>query len=400
MKKPLNKRTLEAIRPPETGQLWVWDTKLTGFALRVLPSGRKTFIIQYRNAFGRSRKKTLGQFPPLTADRARKIAQVELARVTQGEDPAQERKEALGTLTVKDAAERYFSDYASTHTKARTYHETKRCLEQYVFPSIGGRAITEVSKQDLQKIHRSMKKTPAQANRVVRVASGLFTFCFSEGILAPGAVHPARGIAFYKERKRERFLSIEEISQMGVALAQLEETGEFSSIQCDALRLVLLTGCRVGEILNLTWEEVDLEHQLLLLGDSKTGQKAVALGTPEVEVLCRIPKTGTYVFPSPKKSLAPLSTLRGPWKRVCEVAEIEKARIHDLRHTTASVGAGLGISLQMIGKVLGHTQVSTTARYAHLADDPFRVAKERMSKTIAAALANQKPAEVIPLHQS
>ena len=258
----LTDRGIEAI-PTDQSDLIVWDDALPGFGVHVKPSGVRSFLIQYRNAYGRSRRKSLGPYPPTPPEQARRVAQVELGRVTEGADPAQERREALGALTVREAAEKYLAEYVQVHSKPRTYQESKRSFEKYINPCVGHLAIKEVTRQDLASLHRNLRKTPSLANRVIRVASGLFSFCLTEGILAPDAAHPTRGIVSYKERRRERFLSIEELNAIGDAILSLEEKEEISSLLCDGVRLVLLTGCRVGEILNLTWEEVDLDKRSL-----------------------------------------------------------------------------------------------------------------------------------------
>ncbi len=400
MRHKLTKRYIDGLSPPERGEYVVWDTDLKRFGLRVKASGSKSFLIQYRNSYGRSRRKSLGSYPPTPPEQARRTAQMELGRVTLGADPAQERHEALGVLTVRDASEKYLAEYVEVYSKSRTYAEARRSFAKYINPALGHLSIKEVTRQDLASLHRKLRKTPSLANRVIRVASGFFSFCLAEGILTPDAAHPARGITPYKERRRERFLSIEELNAMGDAILSLEQSGELSRLQCDAVRLVLLTGCRVGEVLNLTWHEVSLDQGSLFLKRSKTGQKVVVLGTAGTEILSRVPKISGYVFPSPRKKDAPYTTLRGVWKKVCEEAGVDNVRVHDLRHTMASIGAQLGLSLQVIGRILGHSQVSTTARYAHLADDPVRQAVERIQGTIVAALNGNRSAQVIPLRPS
>jgi len=244
-----------------------------------------------------------------------------------------------------------------------------------------------------------MRKTPALANRVMRVASGLFSYAIREGLLPADAIHPARGVTLYREKRRERFLTSGELVALGEALTRLESSGDLPTLLAEAIRLIVLTGCRVGEILGLSWAEVDLERRFLFLGDSKTGQKPVPLGAPAIEILKRLPRRSPWVFPSPKKAGAPYASIRRAWYDVRDRAGLPDVRIHDLRHTTASVAAECGISLQAIGKILGHSQVSTTARYAHLGDDLVKAAAERVQGRIVAALAGSPKAAVVPLRR-
>ncbi len=192
----------------------------------------------------------------------------------------------------------------------------------------------------------------------------------------------------FKEKKRERYMSSEELARLTQTIAEVEEAGSESVHAIAALRLLILTGCRLREILRLRWEDVDFEHGRLNLPDSKTGAKTVFLGAVGQGVLAAIPRT--YGNPWVIEGRLPkshLSDLKGPWRRICDQAKLQDLRIHDLRQSLAAVGAGLGLSLPMIGKLLGHTQPRTTARYAHLAADPMHEAANRIEEQLAAVMS-------------
>ena len=249
----------------------------------------------------------------------------------------------------------------------------------------------------------------------------MYSFAERAGIVSDG-VNPARKIDKFKEDRRERFLTGEELERLGAAIVEAETSGipwvvdqtkpnakhlpmptnrftKINQFAAAALRLLLFTGCRLREILCLRWEYVDLERGLLFLPDSKTGRKTVILNAPAVEILAQLQKIGPYVVPGddPEK---PRPDLHRPWRAIRKRAGLEGVRLHDLRHTYASFGAGSGLGLPIIGRLLGHTQASTTARYAHLDNDPLRRASETIGERIAEALKGNKTAAVIPIQRS
>jgi integrase len=190
----------------------------------------------------------------------------------------------------------------------------------------------------------------------------------------------------YRERKVERFLSEDELGRLGRALAQADRDGTPSPASVAAIRLLVLTGMRLGEVLTLRWENVDLKRSLIQLHDSKTGPKLIPLNAPAVEVLRGLDRRGSpWVIPGSRPG-AHLVNLSKPWARIRAAARLEAMRLHDLRHSFASIGVGTGLGLPIIGKLLGHTQAATTQRYAHLADDPLRQASEAIGRRLSEAL--------------
>jgi integrase len=237
--------------------------------------------------------------------------------------------------------------------------------------------------------------TPIRANRCLALLSTMLNYAERKGLLPPGA-NPCRHVERFPERQRERFLSEAEIARLGAVLTEAAQLGEHASVVA-ALRLLIFTGCRLGEILTLQWDDVDTERGCLRLRDSKSGPRGVTLGAPALEVLAGLSRLdgNPYVLPGARDG-GHYVALQKAWRRLRAKAKLDDVRIHDLRHSFASVGAGSGESLLIIGRLLGHSQASTTERYAHLADDPVRAAADRIGARIAAAMRGGK-AEVVAL---
>jgi len=443
----LTSRTVAAAKPAATLFI-IYDTELPGFGLRVMPSGFKSWIVEYRpKGSGRSagkRRLALGPATVMTAVQARRFAKDTLAGVRQGHDPIAERRTERAAIAVRDLADRFLAEHVDRKRKPSTASLYRGALELHVLPRIGTKKAGNVTRSDVLKLHsdlsairspeagkagtskKATKKVggPVIANRAVAVVGSLYAWAGRAG-LVPEGVNPAVGIEKNAETGRERFLSTDELERLGKALHQAETEGvpwvvdegkpgakHLPSIYrrqtaiaphaVAALRLLILTGCRLREILNLRWQEVDFERGMLHLPDSKTGRKSVVLNAPALMVLDAIPRVGSFVIAgrAPKKESAPerpRSDLKKPWNAIRRVAGLGTLRIHDLRHSFASVGAGSGLGLPIIGKLLGHTQASTTQKYAHLDNDPLRRATNAIGATIAAALAGQVKGEVTPI---
>ena len=380
----LTKRFIEAAEV-RTTDYFVWDDDIPGFGLRVLPSGRKGFVVQYR-AERRPRRITLGPCSVLTCEQARTRAITIVAAVRNGEDPAAERDARRATVTVKELAERFDKEHIAIRVKASTGKEYRRNLERFILPALGRLSVTEVTRADVAKFHHDLRHIPYQANRCLEVVSKMFNLAEMWG-LRPDGSNPRKHIRKYPEEKRERFLSAAELRRIGEVLREMECEGIELPSAILAARLLILTGCRLNEIMTLQWEHVDLAEKVLRLPDSKTGAKVVHLGQPAVELL----KTAERIDNNPWVITGTLpgqrlSDLQPFWQRVRARAGVKDVRIHDLRHTFASTAVASGQGLPMIGKLLGHTQVQTTARYAHLAADPVKAAVGSVAGTLAALL--------------
>ncbi len=380
----LTKRTIDATEPQAT-EYFLWDEGIPGFGLRVMPSGRKSFVVQYR-AGRRPRRMSLGPSTVLTCDQARTRAITIIAAVRNGEDPSADRAAKRNAATVTDLAERFDKEHISVRLKASTAREYRGNLKRFILPALGRLAVPEITRADVAKFHHDLRHIPYQANRCLEVVSKMFVLAEMWG-LRPDGSNPRKHIRKYPEEKRERFLSAAELRRIGEVLRDMESERIELSSAILAARLLILTGCRLGEIMTLQWDYVDFTERALRLPDSKTGKKVVHLGAPAVEYLQSARRidgnpwviTGTL----PGK---PLSDLQPFWQRVRARAGLKDVRIHDLRHTFASTAVASGQGLPMIGKLLGHTQVQTTARYAHLAADPVRSAADAVASSLREAL--------------
>jgi integrase len=396
----LTKKVCTAAKPHPTRDVTLWDDTLRGFGLRVWPSGRKVFVIQYRNAQGRIRRLTVGDFGRLTMEQARRDARVLLGDVDRGRDPLEERQRDRGGETVAELAARYLAEHAEAKKKPRSVAEDLRLLEKRVLPVLGRRKVADLTRADLAKLHHSLRDTPTEANRTLSLLSKMLSLAERWG-LRPDASNPCRHVEKYRERKRERFLSGDELRRLGDVLAQTDHEGAEMSSAVIALRLLLLTGARRSEVLTLRWAEVDLERGCLRLADSKTGAKVIPLAAPALEVLASAPRLdgNPYVCCGlrPGEHLIGLQKI---WERVRRRAGLENVRLHDLRHSFASIGVAAGMGLPILGSILGHSSPATTARYAHMSDDPRHAAVEQIAGQIAAALNGRPTAEVIHFKQS
>ena len=380
----LTKRTVDAIEPQPT-ESFIWDESIPGFGLRVMPSGRKSFVVQYR-AGRRPRRMSLGPSTVLTCDQARTRAITIIAAVKNGEDPAAVRAANRNAATVSDLAERFDKEHIAVRLKASTAKEYRGNLRRFILPALGRLAVPEITRADVAKFHHDLRHIPYQANRCLEVVSKMFVLAEMWG-LRPDGSNPRKHIRKYPEEKRERFLSAAELRRIGDVLREMEIEGIELPSAILAARLLILTGCRLGEIMTLKWEYVDFNEHALRLPDSKSGKKTVHLGTPAVECLQTAQRihgnpwviTGTL----PGKSLSDMQPF---WQRTRARAGLKDVRIHDLRHTFASTAVASGQGLPMIGKLLGHTQVQTTARYAHLAADPVRSAADSVATSLREAL--------------
>lgn len=407
----LTKRVIDAIEPADKTLIY-YDSDLTGFCLKVLPTGGKRWCVEYRSgAGGRSVGKTrmvLGSTSAMTPDQARQSARTILGAVALGQDPAGKRSRERAMPTFSEFAERYLTEEAETKLKPGSVVNYRIYLRKHASPVIGTRKLDALETADIAKMHRKIgKATPMTANRVVEFVGSVFRYA-AVCSLVPRGHNPASHVQGFREQRRERFLSSAELGRLGDAIREAETTGIPWNVDKEqpnakhipkngrtkigphvaaALRLLILTGARLREVLELKWEYVDLERGLLLLPDSKTGRKAIILNAPALAILRELPRVDLYVIASEIEN-QPRHDLSKPWKLVSTHADLAGVRIHDLRHTHASYGAGAGFGLPIIGKLLGHSQPATTARYAHLDNDPLKRASEHIGLRLSEAMGD------------
>jgi integrase len=414
----LTKRAIDALRPDSGGDFFVWDTDPKGFGVRVFPAGRKVFVLKYRPRGSlATRRLKLGVYGSVTVEQARMLARRYLGAVTDGADPARDRHAERHAATVATLGAAYLDD-VQVRRKPGTAAEYERLWKKHVVPALGGLSAAKVTTAEVARLHRSMHETPYVANRVLAVIGSFFTFAAREGA-RERQDNPARGVEFYPERKRERFLSPAEYAKLFDALTRAEREGlpaaprrkrkpkseatakhrpknADSPIPANptavaALRLLALTGWRVGEVLSLVWDAIDFDRGVCRLEDTKTGRSVRPLSAPTAELLGSLPRLdgSPYVFPGRSEG-AHLADLDRLWDAVRHAAGLTDVRLHDLRHSFASVAAGGGGSLLIIGKLLGHADAKSTQRYAHLADDPLKAAADRTAGEIAAIMAARR----------
>jgi integrase len=419
----ISKRSVDALFCPEgKDRGFLWDDDLAGFGVTAFPTGRKVYVAQYRKD-GRSRRVSIGDHGRLTPDEARSQAKKILGAVETGADPVEERRSARAVRTFAEIASDFITLHVAAKRKGRTAEEYATLLRAHVLPAIGSKRILDVRRADVARLHARMVEKPYQANRALALVSVVWNWAARRDEVAL-ADNPAKGVERYPEHGRERFLTSEELFRLGAALARGETEGlpyvvdetkakakhapkpENRRVVLDpfavgAIRLLILTGARLREILDAKWSQVDLERGVIFLADSKTGKKPIYLSAAAQAVLAELPRVeGNPHIIAGAKDGAPRADLKKPWAAVCRAAGLEGVRLHDLRHSFASFGAGASLGLPIIGKLLGHSQAATTHRYAHLDTDPLRRAVDTIGETIAAAMEGGKSGEIIPLKKS
>ena len=383
--KTLSNRTVAALTVERDTMFW--DRDLTGFGIRVYPSGGKVYIAQARGPEGPKRV-TVGRHNLLNADRARQRAALVIARIKAGEEPVPLPLAARlnGSPTVADLAERYLEEHVAVRLKPRTQPRVRGMLANHILPALGKMPLEGVERSHVVELHRTLSDRPASANRAVKILSHMYRLGEGWG-LVPEGCNPCRSVEKYPERSRERFLTDAEFARLGRVLDEAVESGAASPLAAAAIRLLMLTGCRKSEILTLRWSDVDLAAGEIHLGDAKTGPRAVQLPPTAVRLLETLPRRrdSPWVFPgNDRDGRFSAGGLDHTWRTVRTRAGLEDVRLHDLRHSFASRALALGETLPVIGKLLGHSDIETTARYAHLARDSIHDAAERIADSIAA----------------
>ncbi len=398
-KRKLTKRTVEAIEPDTKRDVVVWDTSLPGFGVRVKPSGVRSYIFQYRNEHGRSKRGSIGRHGRLTLEQARQRAKQLFASVDTGADPVTERKTIREAPSIDDLVNKYISDHLERHNKPRTRDEFKRIVEKHIRPTFGPLKAASVTRQDVAKLHGSMADTPRLANTVLSVLSKMFNLAEVWG-MRPDGSNPVRLIKRYPERRRERFCTEEELGQLGAVLSEAEREQSVQQSAIDAIRLLALTGCRLSEIISLRWEDVDLEGHKLNIRDAKTGGRQQTVGAETTAFLASLSQRQICSWVLPHTDTAkhlPDYTLKKAWRRIREKANIDDLRLHDLRHTVGTYAGQTGANAFLIRDKLGHKTTAMTNQYVNHSHDPQRQLSDRVESRIAAAMNRKKHADVVPL---
>lgn len=402
----LTKRTIDAATYTGTdnARCVLWDDEVIGFGLRIYPGGRKTFLLSYR-ASGRKRMMTIGAFGVLTVDQARARARSLLAQVqTAASDPLAERDRARQGETMADLCAAYLARHAPTK---KTGDQDRSRIERHILPAWGGLKIVAVTRGDLAKYHSKLLATPYEANRILALLSKLFSLARVWGFVPEGHGNPAQDIDKFKEAKRDRWITPAELPRLAQAINE-----ESNQVARNALWLYLLTGCRKNELLQARWDEVDWDRAELRKPDTKAGRvHYIPLSAPALALLRNITPTpgNPYILPGRgHRGMSPdeqarhpthLVNISKPWSRVCLAAGVADVRLHDLRRTVGSWLAQAGNSLHLIGRVLDHTNASTTAVYARFADDAVRTALEQHGARIMGIAGLAPTADIVPFQK-
>ena len=359
----------------------VWDRALTGFGVRVYPSGTRVYVVQARGPEG-TKRITVGRHGVIGATEARRRAALIIARIRAGDEPVPEAQKTE-SVTVATLANRYLREHVAVRCKPTTATQYRLAIERYIVPALGTCPVSSLGRAQVAELQHSLSDRPAMANLVIATLSRMIDQGIAWGV-AGEMTNPCRSAPKYRARRRERFLTDAEFRRLGSTLDELEATGRLSPHAAAALRLLMLTGCRRNEILTLRWEDVHLQTQELQLSDSKTGPRTVSLSPEAAAVLAQLPRLpgNPWVIPGAKPG-ARLSSLFEPWRKVRARAGLDDVRIHDLRHSYASRALALGESLPVIAKLLGHARIQTTARYTHLTRDAVNDAAVRVAEGIA-----------------
>ena len=417
----LSKRIVDAAKAA-TKDYQIWDAKVRGFGVRVYPSGVKTFVLQYRNAAGRTRKIALGRYGIVTVERAREKATKLLGAILDGRDPSQDKRENRNALTVGELADLYLSEGSveKPNKKLSSWETDRSIIDRHIKPLLGTRLARGLTPLDVARFQSEVaagktatdEKTGPRgraivtggmgvASRALSVLSAMMNFGQGRGIVTG---NPTKGVEPFRGRKKERFLTDTEVAILGQALIEMECDGLLPWVASAAIKLLLLTGARRGEILALRWEEVDLDRGCLRLKDSKTGAKVIRLATAALSLLRTLPRSSGWVLPAAKGSghyvglpkhwdavraranAIAVSRAEREGRSLKGVPSFDGVRLHDLRHSFASFAVQSGGPLFLVGKVLGHKQARTTERYAHTSDEPLLATAELAARRIELAL--------------
>ena len=379
----ITKRNVDSQQPSDK-TVYLWDSEISGFGLKILPSGRKTYLVQYRmgGRKGRTRRVTIGVHGTVTTEQARREAKTLLAKVSLGIDPLADTDKAKQASTTGELLQKFLTEYVDVKLSPRTQVEYHAIIRLKVPHSFKRKYIHDITRRDVSLIHQAMSDMPTRANKTVMVLSKFFNWC-EENEYRDDYTNPCRHIKKYKEEARQRFLSPQEQERLRQVLRIAEQENLATPYAIEAIRMLMFTGARLREILDLKWAYINWELEILSLPKSKTGAKTIYLNPQAIEVLKRTPrqKDNPYVFCGVKQG-QPIVNLQKPWRRIRAMANLDDVRLHDLRHTFASVAVINGMSLPIIGALLGHSKPQTTARYAHLAAAPLREAAKLIGQQI------------------
>jgi integrase len=392
----ITKRVVDGTRPGAR-DLFIFDSDVKGFGLRVRASGAKTYVLAYRAGRGRQASKkrvVIGTHgSPWTPETARREAQRLLLEIANGCDPAAARAtEKRQATTVADLCDRYLADHVETRNKASTAKEFRRLIERAIKPRLGRMAVSKLSRADVAKFHHAMRATPRSANQALAVLSRMCSLAELWGEREENS-NPCRLIDKFLETKRERFLSDSDLERLGKAMTEMEGEGHLNPSIFAAIRLAALTGCRVGELLALRWGDIEVERSALSIRDAKAGARLHPIGAETLAFLAALPRGegAQYVLPaaSDDNPLA-IGIVDKIWARLRVRAGLGDARVHDLRHTVGTFAGATGANAFLVRDKLGHRTLAMTGRYVNRDADPLRALSDKVESRVASAMGGTR----------
>jgi len=377
----LTKSLVDGLKSKEK-DYFVWDAALHGFGVKITPKGRKVFVAQYRIAgIGASKRKTIGVHGELHIQKAKEEAKDVLHDARKGIDPNAEREAFKKAPTVSNALDGFFDEHVKRHLKPSTVENYKLMRRVHLEPAFGKLKLSDMTRERVSQFHAKYQNEPYGGNKLLAILSKFFNWCEQKELIALG-LNPCRHIKKFKEPSRERFLNNDEIKRLSSILDNAVDEKLATTSAVNAIRLLMLTGARRNEILTLRWDFIDLSQHVINLPDSKTGKKTITLSDTAVKLLRTIERNSNpFVIPG-KNENTHLVNIKSAWQRIRKVAGLEDVRLHDLRHTYASTAINNGVPLELISKLLGHTQLKTTLRYAHLQNDTLKMTANLVDKGI------------------
>ena len=387
----ITKRSVDALKPADR-DVYLWDADLAGFAVKTTPSGHKTYLIQYRlgGRGGRTRRVTIGaNGSPWTPDKARKEAARLLHEVGLGADPAGVKAKQRLDPTIAELADRYLAEHVQHHNKPSTASEVRRIVETKIKPRLGKVKIADLTRAQVKTWHSAMHETPYEANRALAYFSKMMSLAAHEWELRSD--NPCQGIRRFPEKKRDRYFTDEQLKRIGLALAKAEKEDDGFPGCIQAVRLLALTGLRLGELLDLRWEDIDFDARAIHLRDAKSGARSVPLAGSALATLNAMRRDSGPVVEGPKPG-EPLhkSTFRRFWDRLKVEAGVPDGRPHDFRHTAGTYAAQAGFNAFMVRDLLGHKTLVMTGRYVERVTDPVRAAADAVADRVTAAMDGKK----------
>jgi integrase len=451
-KAKITKTTVDKLKAGDT----VWDTDLIGFGVRCQT---KTKVYVYKKFYnGQQRWFSLGKpSEGMTVTKAREEAEIIIGNIRNNNDPALLREDQRNRPTIEKLCQRFLTDYAEEHKKPSSIRMDRKNIQNHILPLLGKKFVSDITLSDIDRFKRAVKDgktakalsvtsrggSPVKggsgaANRCLSLLSKAFNLSIRWGMRT---TNPVQHVQKYKEKKIERFLSEKEFMALAEAIRTIEQKEETNPYAIAAIRLLIFTGARRGEILSLRWDAIDFDRQIIKLIDSKTGAKTIYLNPPALELLSTLEKqSGNPYVICGLKSKSHLVDVNRVWRHIRDRASVililqnepvqvltkvniintknlnlktlkplmdeaglgmdkhlSDLRLHDLRHSFASIAVGGGMSLPMIGKLLGHTQTATTARYAHLADNPLKEANDAIGNRLQGLMGQTNDASIIKL---